>query len=173
MLVHKYKLFKMKPYETITEIFTKFTDILNGLKSLGKDYSNSDVVHKILRSLPKNWKPKVTTIQEAKDLKKIALEELIGLLMTHELNINQGKEKEVKKKKSIVPKATAIHEEESDSEEDSEDDKEMAILARKFKKFMRRRKKFEPRRRYNKREGSKEKEKKKEKEQPLDRKSVV
>ena len=54
MLVYKYELFKMKLHEIITKIFTRFTDILNSLKSLRRDYTNSDVVHKILKFLPKN-----------------------------------------------------------------------------------------------------------------------
>ena len=51
MLVHKYELFKMEHDESITKILTLFTNIINGLKSLGKSYSNSDLVRKILRSL--------------------------------------------------------------------------------------------------------------------------
>ena len=53
MLVHKYELFKMEHDESITEIFTHFMDIINDLKSLGKFYSNSNLVRKILRSLPR------------------------------------------------------------------------------------------------------------------------
>ena len=53
MLVHKYELFKMEHDESITEMFTHFTDIINDLKNLGKSYSNSDLVRKILRSLPR------------------------------------------------------------------------------------------------------------------------
>ena len=53
MLVHKYELFKMEHDESITKMFTHFTDIINGLKSFGKSYSNSDLVRKILRSLPR------------------------------------------------------------------------------------------------------------------------
>ena len=51
MLVHKYELFKMEHDESITAMFTRFTDIINGLKSLGKSYTNSELVRKILRSL--------------------------------------------------------------------------------------------------------------------------
>ena len=54
MLIHKYELFKMEPTESITNMFTRFTDIVNSLKYLGKDYTNSDLVRKILRSLPRN-----------------------------------------------------------------------------------------------------------------------
>ena len=51
MLVHKYELFKMEHDESITEMFTHFTDIITDLKRLGKSYSHSDPVRKILRSL--------------------------------------------------------------------------------------------------------------------------
>ena len=36
MLVHKYELFKMGPNETITSIYTRFTNIVNNLKILKK-----------------------------------------------------------------------------------------------------------------------------------------
>ena len=52
MLVHKYELFKMESTESITKIFTHFMDIINGLKSLGKSFTNSELIRKILRSLP-------------------------------------------------------------------------------------------------------------------------
>ncbi|RVW92987.1 hypothetical protein CK203_032799 [Vitis vinifera] len=56
----------------------KFTDIVNGLEGLGKTYKESKKVMKILRSLPLKWHTKVTVIQEAKDLTKLPMEELIG-----------------------------------------------------------------------------------------------
>ena len=62
MLVHKYELFKIEHDESITEMFIHFIDIINGLKSLGKSYSNSDLVRKILRSLSRTWEAKVTAI---------------------------------------------------------------------------------------------------------------
>ena len=42
--MHKYELFKMKQGEGIQEMFNRFNDILNGLKALGKTYSNSELV---------------------------------------------------------------------------------------------------------------------------------
>ena len=62
MLVHKYELFKMEHDESITKMFTHFTDIINGLKSLSKFYSNSDLVRKNFRSLLKTWEAKVIAI---------------------------------------------------------------------------------------------------------------
>ena len=137
ILVHKYELFTMEQTETITCMFTRFTDIVNGLKSLGKTYSNADLVRKILRSLPRSWEAKVTAIQEAKDLNALPLEELLGSLMTHELTMKQHVEEDTKRKKTIALKAA--EKEESSSNDDEEEDDETALLAKKFRKFMRKR----------------------------------
>ena len=85
MLAHKYEMFQMEQNETITSMFTCFTDIINCLKSLGRTYTNSDVVQKNFCSLPRTWKAKVTAIQEVKDSSTLPLEELLGSLMMHEL----------------------------------------------------------------------------------------
>ena len=135
MLVHKYELFKMEHDELITEIFTHFTDIINDLKSLDKSYSNSDLVRKILRSLPRTWEAKVTAIQEAKDLNILPLEELLGSLMTHELRMKQHKEEDVKKKRIIALKFTAQPNEEFNDTENEEQDEEMPSLLEGLRSF--------------------------------------
>ena len=85
--MHNYELFKIKSEELITQMIIHFTDIINGLKGFGKCYSNSDLVRKVLRSLPRSWEAKVITIQKVKDLNTLPLEELLGSLMTHELTM--------------------------------------------------------------------------------------
>ena len=66
MFIHQYELFKIQIDESIKDMFTQFTDIINNLKSLGKIYTNEEMVKKILRCLPKNkWGPKVTAIEES------------------------------------------------------------------------------------------------------------
>ena len=77
--MHDFELFHMKLSETIGDMYTHFTDVINGLKALGKNFSNLELINKILCSLPKMWDLKVTAIQEAKDLNNFPLEELIGL----------------------------------------------------------------------------------------------
>ena len=99
ILVHKYELFKMKRREIIFKIFTRFTDIINGLKSLEKVYTNVKMVRKILMCLPRSWGLKVTAIEEAKDLIKMGLDELLGSLMTHEITMKSNEEFDESKKK--------------------------------------------------------------------------
>ncbi|RVW95551.1 hypothetical protein CK203_039153 [Vitis vinifera] len=67
--------------------FLSSNHIVNGLEALGKTYKESEKVMKILKSLPSKWHTKVTAIQEDKDLTKLPMEELIGSLMTYEINL--------------------------------------------------------------------------------------
>ena len=57
ILMHDFELFQMKLGETIVDMYTHFTDVVNNLRVLGKSFLNFDLVSKILRSLPKRWDP--------------------------------------------------------------------------------------------------------------------
>ncbi|GAV92065.1 UBN2 domain-containing protein, partial [Cephalotus follicularis] len=43
MLVHEYELFFMHDNESISDMFTRFTTIINSLKTLGKSHSNQEL----------------------------------------------------------------------------------------------------------------------------------
>lgn len=118
MRVHKYELFKLMSNESISNMFTRFIEIVNGLKSLGKPYFNGDLVRKILRLLPKQWEPKITAIIEAKeDLAKYNLDDILGSLMTHELTMNSEDDRSWKKKDIALKISTPrAHQVEYDSE---------------------------------------------------------
>ncbi|GAV81327.1 UBN2 domain-containing protein, partial [Cephalotus follicularis] len=58
MLIREYEMFSMKENENISSMFVRFTNIINLLQSLNKCYTNSEMVRKILRCLPKSWMPK-------------------------------------------------------------------------------------------------------------------
>ncbi|WKA01556.1 hypothetical protein VitviT2T_019832 [Vitis vinifera] len=102
-------------------MFSKLMVTVNELEALGKTYTEVEKVMKILRSLPKKWETKVTAIQEAKDLTKLPLEEFIGSLMTHEMNLNNHQRVE-ENKKSIAFKASTNYDDEEDSENESDED---------------------------------------------------
>ncbi|GAV68733.1 LOW QUALITY PROTEIN: UBN2 domain-containing protein, partial [Cephalotus follicularis] len=129
MLVHEYELFLIHDNESISDMFTCFTTIINSLKNLGKSYPNQELVRKILRCLPKSWTPKVTAIEEAKDLSTLPLEQLIGSLMTHETIMKSHEHVESKKKKSIALKA-------SKEESESDEDDDIVLISKQFKKFL-------------------------------------
>jgi len=126
--MRKFELFEMGDHETVMDMYTCFTHITNDLKSLGKSFTTEELVRKILRFLPHSWEAKVTAIQEAKDMKKIILDELIGNLQTYELRRNSQQKEEIKKDQRIALKVM----EEDSSDFDAE---EMTMITCKFKKF--------------------------------------
>ena len=98
-----------------------------------------------MRSLLDKWDPKVTAIQEAKDLSTLPLDELMGSLIIHELTMQHRNEDEKKKRKIITLKATLEEAEESKDKQSFDNaiqDEDLAMIVRKFKKFMGRKKRF-------------------------------
>ena len=138
MLVHKYELFRIKSNKSIVDMFIYFTDIINGIKSLEKSYPNNDLMRKIFRSLPRSWEAKVIAIQEAKDLNVFSLKKLLGSLMTHELAMKQHNNEKVKKKRTIALKSVMEEQEDEDLLEEDDGNEDMALIIKKFKKFLRR-----------------------------------
>jgi len=82
-------LFKMKDDESIEEMYSRFQPLVSGLQILRKSYVASDHVSKILRSLPTRWRPKVTAIEEAKDLNTMSVDDLVSSLKVHEISLNE------------------------------------------------------------------------------------
>ena len=142
MLVHDYELFKMKPEETIFEMFVRLTEITNGLKGLGREYSNAELVRKVLRSLPPSWHTKVVVIEKSKNLSTLLLKEFIGSLMTYKINVKRN-EDDSKKKKTITLKAIKSTKSSSEDEEfDDTDDEDVAMLTRQVRNFFQKKKRF-------------------------------
>ncbi|MQL90456.1 hypothetical protein Taro_023050 [Colocasia esculenta] len=138
ILVTQYERFQMQSGETITQMYSQFTDITNGLAGLGKTYEMGDMVRKILRSLLASWTPKVTAMEEANDLKRMSLEKLIGSLMAHKINMERLRESSSRKKHSNALKA-----EEDESKEGSHSQESMnstedeeAMLSRRLQRIL-------------------------------------
>jgi len=116
----------MQSDESIKDMFTRFTNITNNLKSLGNTYTNEDMVRKILRCLPKNkCGPKVTAIEEAQGLKKLELDDLLGKLLTHEIH---HKEDEGESSKKGISLKVAQEDPTSEEEETNDNDEEALSL---------------------------------------------
>ena len=61
---------------------------------------------KNLEKPTKAWHPKVTAIQEAKDLNILSLDAFIGSLKTHEIELNEASEETNRRGKFIALKST-------------------------------------------------------------------
>ncbi|GAV61587.1 LOW QUALITY PROTEIN: UBN2 domain-containing protein [Cephalotus follicularis] len=142
MLVHEYELFMMHDNENISDMFTRFTTIINSLKNLCKSYPNHELVRKILRCLPKSWTPKGHPTPTKKTFKKyphkeesIKKEELIcyeckkpGYFKSDCLSLKKKSNKSYehsKKKKSMG----ATWDDSDESSSDEESDGEVANIA--------------------------------------------
>ena len=88
----------MEDNETIENMLSRFQTLVTGLKVLNKEYSIIDHVKKIIRSLPKRWRPMATALKLSKDLNNTYLEELVSYLRGHEIELE---EYETKRKRKI------------------------------------------------------------------------
>ncbi|XP_049347721.1 uncharacterized protein LOC125812241 [Solanum verrucosum] len=106
-IVKHYKAKKLLEGENIHEKHSRFTSITNELCCLSEPIHPSKKARKILRVFPKSWESKVNAITEARDLKTLTMDDLIGNLQTYELNkLQDSSKKEGKKDKSVALKAS-------------------------------------------------------------------
>ena len=107
----------MEEDESFDKFYVKLNDIVNSAFNLGKTIPEPKIVRKMLKSLPKRFHAKITTIEESKDINKIPLTDLVGNLQTYELGLSRiGK---LGKGKSMALKAKSSDTDESSDDEDS------------------------------------------------------
>ncbi|RVX00846.1 hypothetical protein CK203_026407 [Vitis vinifera] len=132
MLTSRFETIMMDDHESFGEFHSKLMDFVNSSFNLGEPISNSKVVRKILRSLPKRFRAKVIAIKESKDMDSLKIDELVGSLQTFEMTLVSPR-----KAKGIALKSIK---EESLSSESEDDEKmsegELTKFAKKFKKYM-------------------------------------
>ena len=125
MLTTKFEELKMGDDEAFDSFYGKLNEIVIAKLNLGERIEDSKVVRNILRSLPKSFRAKVTTIEESKDLDEIKIQELIGSLQTYELRLPSHK-----LRKSLALKTITKRMDNSLEEDDVE--KEVVFLTKNF-----------------------------------------
>ncbi|XP_069154457.1 uncharacterized protein [Solanum lycopersicum] len=114
--------------EIIQELHTRFTTMINEIYSLGKIIPNEKAVRKHLSVLPESWESKVEVITEAHDQDKLAMDEIIGNLMTYELKKKQEKEIGGKRKENnLVPTGTTP---------ENFEDESIALMTKRFSRML-------------------------------------
>jgi len=111
-------------------------------------------VSKILRSLPTRWRPKVTAIEEAKDLNTLSVEDLVRSLKVHEISLNEHEPAKKSKyialpSKGMSSKALNVIESEDelpDGDYDEDPAKKMSMLSNMLQHLAKKNKKFLSRR---------------------------
>ncbi|KAK1352395.1 hypothetical protein POM88_053334 [Heracleum sosnowskyi] len=104
ILTQEYEHFDSRTNETLTESYDIFCKLLNDLSLVDKEYELEESNLKFLLSLPEKWDLKTTTIRDNYELADTDLDEIYGLLKTHELEIEQRNRRLSKKTKSVALK---------------------------------------------------------------------
>ena len=125
-LTTRFENLRIHEDETLFDFYTKLCDIANESFALGEKISETTLVKKIVRSLPKKFSFKVIAIEEAKDLDSLKVEVLMGSIRAFEMTLKQRK-----RKKFIALK---IMQKEEDSVEYNDD--ELVLLIKNFKKLL-------------------------------------
>jgi len=122
MLISRFEEIKMLEEETFGEFYTKMSDLRNSMVSLAKIVSDVKLIRKILRSLPKRFRIKVTTIEDWR----------VGGISSN-LWVFHASSQEAKAiaLKASKKKVRVSSEEDSDNEEDA-----VAMLAKNFGRLM-------------------------------------
>lgn len=83
-LIREFELQKMKESETIKEYSNKLLSIVNNVRLLGTDFSDSRIVQKILVTIPEKFETTISSLENSKDLSSITLAELLNALQAQE-----------------------------------------------------------------------------------------
>ncbi|CAI0383651.1 unnamed protein product [Linum tenue] len=88
--------------DSIHEMYTRFTMLINKLIELGRTFQSKELNRKILRSLPKEWLAKLTIIEEVKNPRNLPTNKLIVSLLSHEHVVRQVIQEDEKRKKNLA-----------------------------------------------------------------------
>ena len=70
-------------------MFKRFNKLLNDLQLHGKFYEEKEINLMFLLTLPNNFKHRVLVIREGRDMSKVTVKTLYGVLKTYELELFQ------------------------------------------------------------------------------------
>ncbi|CAM8982960.1 unnamed protein product [Rhodiola kirilowii] len=111
----KFENLRMQEDETIADFNTRVLDIFNEAFALGEPMTKETLVRKVLRSLTKRFAMKALAVKEANDVKTMRLDELMGSLQTHEMDMNE--EDRLTKVTSVGLKAAVVLDKTDDASE--------------------------------------------------------
>ena len=136
MLATKFEDIKMYENQNFSSFYYELSDIINFLFNAGEPIPNSKVVRKILRSLLEKFRPKVTVIEESKDINSMRVDELIGSIQTYEMTPPS-----FQKPKDFIFKALENEDKDIEMQYDITNDK-LTHMAKRIKRVMKFNKRF-------------------------------
>ncbi|MQM10366.1 hypothetical protein Taro_043259 [Colocasia esculenta] len=118
-------------------IDNQITDLTKEFKIMQRP--DTEIVRKVLRSLPPVWHTKATIIEDSKYLLTLIVEELIESLTTYEINLKREEAEQplLIKQKDVALKARKSKANSSEKNSSSVDEEEVSKVVRSFRKFLR------------------------------------
>ena len=129
-LTARFESIRMSDDESFDEFYAKLNDIVNYAYNLGEIYDQPKIVRKILRSLTKDFRPKVTVIIESKDVDSIHVDEFVGSFQSCELDLP-------KTNKSKLMALKLVDDVDDNGFDNELSSTEIAYLTKNFRNFLR------------------------------------
>eukprot|EP00253_Pinus_taeda_P012553 PITA_12553 len=92
LIQRDFESLKMKEIEDINSFMNWVIIVVNQLNIYGEEIKDQAMVEKVLISLCTKFDVVVATIEEAKDLASLTVDELMGSLLSHEAKIDRNKD---------------------------------------------------------------------------------
>ena len=134
LITTKFENLKMGDDESILDFHMNIIELENTSGALGERMSEEKLVRKILRSLSKRFNMKVIVIEEARDIKNMKVEELIGSLQTYEMETCDHIEE--RRKGIALQSNTYINQTKDNLETDEEVLEALALIGRQFNNIL-------------------------------------
>src|SRR3954470_24867466 len=142
VLRNLFNRFKRLDNEHVQQTFDRLTDISNELQALGAtDITDHEVVKKLLRSLEDSFEILSLMIQERPDFKTLDPTDILERLNAHELKLSEKQDlysytPKVHAQKARARRVSSDEESEADTDDPETLSRELALLTRKFQRFM-------------------------------------
>ena len=88
-LTSSFEEIRIEEDKTFDKFCAKFKDIVNSAFNHGESITEPKIIRKILRLLSEKFHAKITVIEEAKDIDKIHLTDLVGNLQTYKMGLHK------------------------------------------------------------------------------------
>ncbi|CAM8940637.1 unnamed protein product [Rhodiola kirilowii] len=133
MVTSKFENLKIQEDETISDFNTRVLDIANEAFALGELMTEETLVRKVLRSLLMRYAMKALAVKEAHDVRTMRLDELMGSLQSHEMELNEEDQLLKVKRVGLKAEVSGVSDKIGEMSE-----QQYALLSRNFGKFKKR-----------------------------------
>ena len=83
-LIREFEMQRMKESETIKDYSNRLLSIVNKLRLLGTNFSDSRIVQKIFITVPEKFETTIPSLENSKDVSSITLADLVNALHAQE-----------------------------------------------------------------------------------------